>query len=113
MQKIDIKDMKRRLLQRQEEISEESEIASASRDAVELDQTRVGRLSRMDALQGQAMAKATERRRQQESLRIEAALERIASGEFGFCVMCDEEIAAKRLVLDPSVAACVKCASGE
>ncbi|MGB1088279.1 MAG: TraR/DksA family transcriptional regulator, partial [Alphaproteobacteria bacterium] len=40
---------------------------SISRDAartVELDQSKVGRLSRMDALQGQAMAQETERRRQ-------------------------------------------------
>ncbi|MEQ9124935.1 MAG: TraR/DksA family transcriptional regulator, partial [Alphaproteobacteria bacterium] len=40
--------------------------SAGSRATVELDQTRVGRLSRMDALQGQAMAQAQQRRRQVE-----------------------------------------------
>jgi DnaK suppressor protein len=78
---------------------------------VELDQTRQGRLSRMDALQGQAMAQETERRRQAELKRIEAALARIKSGDFGYCLSCDEEIAAKRLEFDPSVSLCVDCAA--
>ena len=80
---------------------------------VELDQTRVGRLSRMDALQNQAMAKETERRRQQELVRIEAALLRLADGTYGDCVACGEPIAVKRLELDPSAPHCIDCAALE
>lgn len=79
---------------------------------VELDQTRMGRLSRMDALQGQAMAQETERRRKNELQRIEAALMRVESGDYGYCVTCGEEISAKRLALDPSTPLCIDCASG-
>lgn len=77
---------------------------------VELDQTRVGRLSRMDALQSQAMAQETERRRQQELARIDEALKRLADGEYGNCLECGEPIARKRLAFDPSAALCIDCA---
>jgi DnaK suppressor protein len=81
-----------------------------SRRPVELDQTRVGRLSRMDALQDQAMQLETERRRQLELQRIDAALERMAAGDYGDCVNCGEEIAARRLQLDPTTPVCIDCA---
>lgn len=112
MSEIDIREMRRRLLARQEELQTQSASTGEARGAVELDQSRVGRLSRMDALQGQAMAQATERRRQQELSRIVAALKRLEEGDYGYCVSCGEEIASKRLDLDPSVASCIKCASG-
>lgn len=81
-----------------------------ARKPVELDQTSVGRLSRMDAMQNQAMAQATERRRQAELVRIKQAFKRLEEDEYGFCVECGEEIALKRLEIDPAAAACVKCA---
>ncbi len=81
-----------------------------SRRPVELDQTRVGRLSRMNALQDQAMQLETERRRQLELQRIDVALERMAEDDFGTCVSCGEEIAAKRLELDPTTPVCIDCA---
>lgn len=77
---------------------------------VELDQTRLGRLSRMDALQSQAMAKETERRRHQELERIDHALKRLAEGDFGDCLACGEPIAPKRLAFDPSATLCIDCA---
>jgi len=52
----------------------------------------------------------TERRRQADLVRIEAALQRIEEGEFGYCVSCGEEIQVRRLEYDPSVATCVDCA---
>lgn len=91
------------------------EAASAAtadeRKPVELDQASVGRLSRMDAMQVQAMAEAGERRRVAEIGRVKAALKRVEEGEYGYCVTCGDEIAPKRLALDPSVATCVDCAS--
>ncbi len=105
-------EVERRLRARLAELEGLSAGSGESRAAVELDQTRVGRLSRMDAMQGQAMAQATEARRQQEVRRIYAALQRLADGEYGACVQCGEEIAPKRLALDPAVPTCIDCAGG-
>ncbi|MGI9484528.1 MAG: TraR/DksA family transcriptional regulator [Geminicoccaceae bacterium] len=80
---------------------------------VELDQTRVGRLSRMDALQNQAMAQETERRRQQELTQIDNALRRLVDDTYGDCIECGEPIAVKRLALDPSAPLCIDCAGKE
>ena len=78
---------------------------------VELDQTRLGRLSRMDAMQAQEMAKASSRRRQMERGRIAAALRRIDEGEYGYCLSCGDLIPEPRLTIDPAAAQCVDCAS--
>ncbi len=76
----------------------------------ELDQSRVGRLSRMDALQQQAMSKASEQLVLQELGRITTALSRIDSGDYGYCILCDDEIAEKRLRFDASLLTCITCA---
>ena len=81
-----------------------------SQQTVTLDQQSVGRLSRMDALQQQAMAKAVQTRRNQMHMRIAAALRRIDEGEFGYCVQCGDDIAERRLDLDPSIPICISCA---
>lgn len=108
---IDIPAMKLRLEQRREELLHLTEAGAGARRPVELDQTRVGRLSRMDALQSQAMSIETERRRQLELRRIDTALARIGGDEFGYCVNCGEPIAVKRLTLDPTTPNCIACAS--
>ena len=99
-----------RLLKEREELLASSEGDRDSRRPVALDQPSVGRLSRMDALQMQAMALETERRRQTRLRRIGAALERIDEGEFGYCVNCGEAIAARRLEFDPTSPRCLGCA---
>ena len=85
---------------------------SEDRAPVELDQTSVGRLSRMDAMQQQAMAAAQSRRRTGRLQAIERALRRIEEDEFGWCEECGEEIPLGRLDLDPTAARCVDCARG-
>ena len=87
-----------------------SRLAEDDRATVELDQQSVGRLSRMDALQRQAMAEASERSRAIELQKINAALRRIEEGEDGYCMECGEEIAAKRLEIDPAASHCIRCA---
>ncbi|WP_419901464.1 TraR/DksA family transcriptional regulator [Kiloniella sp.] len=99
------------LNKRRAEITELRNSSQESRDVVELDQTKVGRLSRMDALQSQAMSLESERRRQLELEKIETTLTRLQNGNFGYCLKCDEEIQIKRLELDPTVTLCVECAS--
>lgn len=85
---------------------------SDDRQAVELDQQSVGRLSRMDALQVQAMALEQSRRRAKRLLALKAALKRAEEDELGFCQECGEEIAAGRLALDPATPLCISCAAG-
>ena len=86
-----------------------SEGTSADRKPVELDQQSVGRVSRGDAMQVQAMAKAQEARRAARVMMIDAALKRLDEGDYGYCVECDEEIPAKRLEVDPAAPRCVAC----
>jgi DnaK suppressor protein len=87
------------------------EATADSRAPVELDQASVGRLSRMDALQVQAMAQASEARRRDEVRRIEAALRRIEQDEYGYCLRCGDDIAEGRLEADPTATVCIPCAS--
>ena len=87
-----------------------SETAKDSRAPVTLDQQSVGRLSRMDAMQQQSMEIATEERRQRRLIALSTALEQIAAGDYGYCLKCDDEIATGRLVVDPAVTLCIKCA---
>jgi DnaK suppressor protein len=84
--------------------------SEAERAPVTLEQDSVGRLSRMDAMQVQAMALAAQRRRQQDMIAIDAALRRIDEGEFGYCLMCGDAIAEARLVHSPAAATCIACA---
>jgi len=100
-----------RLLKLKAELQSIAESGDESAAIVELDQTTVGRLSRMDAMQAQAMAKASAQRRAQVLRRIEAALRRIDNDEYGFCEVCGEAINPKRLEFDPTVTLCIGCAS--
>ncbi len=87
-----------------------SSAAADDRRPVTLDQQSVGRLSRMDALQQQAMAAAQEARRQGRIRALLAALGRIRAGEFGWCDACGAFIGTRRLDADPAATRCVGCA---
>ncbi len=87
--------------------------ARADRAPVALDQQSTGRLTRMDAMQQQAMAVATQARRATRMQALTAALNRVAAGDFGECVRCGEEISDKRLQLDPTLTTCIACAGAK
>ncbi|MEQ9447843.1 MAG: TraR/DksA C4-type zinc finger protein [Rhodospirillaceae bacterium] len=107
---MDIAACKTRLITLREEVLASRARTDDDRKPVELDQQAVGRVSRVDAMQRQAMAVEAERRRGVQLQRIEAALKRIETGDFGYCVRCDGEIGEKRLNLDPATPTCVICA---
>lgn len=108
---INLESLRKSLLGRKAELERLSKISAESREAVELDQTRQGRLSRQDALMQQEMAKETERRRQADLQRVEAALSRLETDDdYGYCIRCGEPIAPKRLELDPALTVCIDCA---
>ncbi len=100
-----------RLLKLKAELEAVAESGEESAAIVELDQTKVGRLSRMDAMQAQAMAKASAGRREQMLRRIDEALVRVENDEYGICQECGEPINPKRLDFDPTVTLCIDCAS--
>ena len=104
-------DWRDRLLVLRAELQSIAETGDESAAVVELDQSKVGRLSRMDAMQAQAMAKASGQRREAALKHIAAALKRLDDGEFGLCLNCDEPINPKRLEFDPAVTLCIDCAS--
>jgi DnaK suppressor protein len=85
--------------------------SSEAAGTVELDQSRVGRLSRMDAMQMQAMSAETNRRRHLQLARIESALVRMDAGDYGACTACGEDIDPRRLESDPAVLLCIRCAT--
>ncbi len=79
---------------------------------VELDQSRMGRVSRIDALQQQKMAQATLARHAVRMERVTIALERFADPEiYGTCPDCGDDIGYRRLRAAPDAIFCVECAS--
>lgn len=108
-EELDPETWRQRLLDFREELQAIEREGGNSTGTVELDQQRMGRLSRMDALQGQQMAQASARRRQEMLTRIEGALRRIETGDFGYCFVCGEDIGEERLRVDPTVTRCIDC----
>ncbi len=106
-----IADMRERLLKLREDIESVIVLSDTSSQVVQLDQSRLGRLSRMDAMQAQAMAQAVGRRREIMLRKIVAALARIDNGEYGLCRSCEEPIHPNRLEFDPTVLLCIQCAT--
>lgn len=102
--------IRKTLLERRRELEALSNISAEDGAPVTLDQQSVGRLSRMDAMQRQAMSQEQERRRAGEILRIDRALQRLEDGEYGVCVECGEDISANRLAADPAAHLCIACA---
>lgn len=103
---------RRRLLELRSELQAQDQATQEDSRPIELDQARVGRLSRMDAMQAQEMAQETARRRQRQLAEVDGALRRIESGDYGHCYSCGEEIDIRRLDVDPAITRCIKCAEG-
>lgn len=100
--------------QLEEERAQHLKTLSTSRESAkgdELDQTRVGRLSRIDAIQSQCIIQAANRRITEELQKIDFALQRIERGTYGWCQSCGCDIAFARLRAIPSTLKCIDCAN--
>ena len=106
-----VNEMRARLVASRETLERVTDADRESSAPVELDQSRVGRLSRMDAMQAQAMAQASGRRREEALRQVIAALARIDSDDYGYCADCEEPIPENRLSFDPAARRCVGCAA--
>ena len=106
---IDVKALRATLEAERDAIARDI-VSSADARAPVAPDVAIGRLSRMEAMQDQAMALETDRRRHVEIERITHALARMDAGDYGYCVSCDEDIPRKRLENDPAVPTCIDCA---
>jgi DnaK suppressor protein len=91
----------------------EAQLRSSEADTkpVTLDQQSVGRVSRIDAIQQQQMALANQQQSTLLLRRVELALQRIDSAEYGYCLQCEESIAFARLQAQPFASLCLDCQS--
>jgi DnaK suppressor protein len=99
------------LEQQRDALVASQKLAQHSTEPVELDQSAIGRVSRIDAMQSQSMAIEASRLRQQQLRKISTALSLIESGDYGYCMNCDNEIDLRKLEIDPASSLCVPCAS--
>lgn len=85
------------------------ELSGEASRPVELDQTAVGRLSRMDSLQSQGMARNLREREEATLSLVRRALARIDDGTYGRCEACRDPIAFGRLLIMPEATHCASC----
>lgn len=109
--KAHISKFKQQLLTLQQALSTQYESGKSASDTVVLDQSKVGRLSRMDALQQQNMAQSTLRNIESRLRRVNRALAKIASGDFAYCDECGAVIEIARLEVQPEAPCCFACQS--
>ena len=107
---IDIRAFEAKLVALRDALASTEDAETDAKRPVALDQSSVGRLSRMDAIQVQAMSAEAARRNDIKRQRVATALTRIANNAFGLCLECEEEIHPKRLEFDPTLLLCVECA---
>ncbi len=106
---MNLAEFRRILEEERARLSSARDQARASAAVVELDQTSVGRVSRVDALQQQALAKGLLARLETRERRIEAALARIEAGTFGQCCECGVALDQRLLLSDPTALFCAEC----
>ena len=107
---IDEADFRARLLAAREALQALASTTAEAAKPVELDQTRVGRVSRMDAMQSQAMSLEVKRRQELQLKKLGAALQRLDDGDYGYCIRCGEEINVGRLKVELTALLCIDCA---
>jgi DnaK suppressor protein len=76
---------------------------------VALDQTAVGRLSRIDLLQNQGLTRNLQEREQAKLDQVMAAFQRMEDKSYGLCVQCDAPIPFERLQVFPETPTCTAC----
>lgn len=104
-----IEELRADLLALKEELEAALRGTRESAKTVELDQQSVGRLSRMDAMQQQAMAKANQSAQETRLQQVQAALRWVESGEYGLCRSCEDDIGYRRLKARPETPMCLNC----
>lgn len=102
-------DLEELILAELERIRRESEASEKEREAISPD-VSIGRLSRLDSMQMQEVAKEANRRREERIARLEVALDQLDEGTYGRCEACDDDIEFERLKITPEATRCTACA---
>jgi len=92
----------------QEDLQRQLEESGDATATVDLEQP-IGRLSRIDALQQQKMAKEQRRRQELRLAQVKQALKVLDDGEYGSCRRCEEPIGYPRLKARPESPFCLEC----
>ncbi len=71
----------------------------------------LGRITRMDAINNKSVAEAALRTAKRKLGKLQHALAKIDSPDFGTCTVCKRPIQPKRIMLMPESSRCVRCAS--
>ncbi len=104
-----LEQLRTRLLSSKSKLEQQLEMGESATGVVTLDQTSVGRVSRMDAMQQQSMAVSTRVKAASTLRNVQKALLRLDNGKYGFCNKCDENIELNRLMAQPEASFCLKC----
>ncbi len=100
--------LEERLRALREELAEALEGAGEASKPVDLDEP-IGRVSRIDAIQQQQMARAGREGLVLRAKQVQAALLRIEAGTYGECLACEEPVGFARLSARPETPFCIAC----
>lgn len=109
MAEMNIDAARNNLISLKKQLLDDLERGADVSETVELEQNKVGRLSRMDAMQQQAMQKASRALIRKRLIQIDKAMKALDLGDYGYCEACGEEISEKRLTIRPEALMCVSC----
>lgn len=71
----------------------------------------IGRVSRMDHINNKSVIESALRQAEDKLKKLNNALSKVDSPDFGICLKCKREIPMGRLLIRPESALCVQCAS--
>lgn len=101
--------LKNLLIEMRTQLDEQVRLSNPAVDVVKLDQTSVGRVSRIDAIQQQGIAVAAQNKAKRQILYVNKALKAMEIGDYGFCVSCGQGISMPRLMVRPEANLCLSC----
>jgi DnaK suppressor protein len=104
-----VRELREELLRQLARLEKSMRVTDEALEPVQLDQSAVGRLSRIDSLQNQGLARNLQERERIKLAHIEGALRRLEEGTFGLCVPCGGEIPFGRLYVVPEAPTCAAC----
>ncbi len=104
-----IGEIRQELLRTLTRLERSMKISRQAARPVELDQTAVGRLSRIDALQNQGLIHNLQEREKVQLAQVLNALRRIEEGSYGLCTACSRPIQLERLLIFPETLTCTSC----
>jgi len=107
--KAQVAELRTELERRLAKLEKSMKVTDEALKTVELDQTAVGRLSRIDSLQNQSMSKGLREREVVQLSQIREALGRMDRGTFGECEECGGGIPFERLFIFPEAPVCAAC----